>query len=140
MTIELSDALRNVRLDAIDTDIGTAGQLIIYAGTIPTTTGGTAGTVILTLTLNNPAFGAASGGVMALNVSGLSGAAVNASTETASYFRITDGTDVLLQGTISASGGGGDMIIDNTSVANGQTVTVTSFSLTDGNDEDTISN
>lgn len=54
---------------------------------------------------------------------------------TAGYFRIVDsaGTTCHLQGTVTATGGGGDMTIDNTSIASGQTVNVTSFTLTDGN-------
>jgi hypothetical protein len=54
---------------------------------------------------------------------------------TAAHFRIYDsgGTTCHLQGTITITGGGGDMTLDNTSIAAGQTVTVTSFSLTDGN-------
>jgi hypothetical protein len=38
-----------------------------------------------------------------------------------------------LQGTVTATGGGDDMTIDHTSIASGQTVNVTSFTLTDGN-------
>jgi hypothetical protein len=38
-----------------------------------------------------------------------------------------------LQGSITATGGGGDMTLDNTSIASGQTITVTGFTLTAGN-------
>jgi len=56
-------------------------------------------------------------------------------TGTAGHFRILDstGTTCHAQGTITATGGGGDLTLDNTSVASGQTVTVTSFTLTAGN-------
>jgi hypothetical protein len=56
-------------------------------------------------------------------------------TGTAGYFRILDstGTTCHAQGTITATGGGGDLTLDNTSIASGQTVTVTSFTLTAGN-------
>ena len=40
---------------------------------------------------------------------------------------------IVLQGTVTATGGGGDMTLDNTSIASAQTVTVSSFTLTDGN-------
>ena len=36
-------------------------------------------------------------------------------------------------GSITATGGGGDMTVDNTSFATGQSFTVTAFTLTDGN-------
>ncbi|WP_454626943.1 hypothetical protein [Bradyrhizobium cenepequi] len=54
---------------------------------------------------------------------------------TAGYFRLVDnaGTTCHMQGTCTATGGGGDMTLDNTSIATGQTVNVTSFALTDGN-------
>ena len=34
-----------------------------------------------------------------------------------------------IQGSVTATGGGGDMTLDNTSIASGQTVTITSFTL-----------
>jgi hypothetical protein len=38
-----------------------------------------------------------------------------------------------MQGTITATGGGGDMEVNNTSFAVGQAFTVTSFTLADNN-------
>jgi hypothetical protein len=38
-----------------------------------------------------------------------------------------------MQGTVTATGGGGDMTVNNTSFALGQTFTVTGFTLTAGN-------
>jgi hypothetical protein len=54
---------------------------------------------------------------------------------TAGHFRIYDsgGTTCHIQGSITATGGGGDMELNNTSIAATQTVTITSFTLTDGN-------
>ena len=54
---------------------------------------------------------------------------------TAAHFRIyaSDGTTCHAQGTITATGGGGDMTLDNTSIASGQVITITSFTLTAGN-------
>jgi hypothetical protein len=54
---------------------------------------------------------------------------------TAGHFRIYDsgGTVCGIQGTITATGGGGDMTLDNTSIASAQQVTITSFTLTDAN-------
>jgi hypothetical protein len=56
-------------------------------------------------------------------------------TGTAGHFRIyaSDGTTCHLQGTITMTGEGGDMTLDNTSIAVGQSITITSFTLTDGN-------
>jgi hypothetical protein len=38
-----------------------------------------------------------------------------------------------MQGTVTASGGGGDLTVDNTSIAPAQIVTVTAFQITAGN-------
>lgn len=76
---------------------------------------------------------AASGGSKAL-----SGTWQDASADaagTAGHFRLyaSDGTTAHMQGTVTATGGGGDMTVDNTSFAAAQSFTVTSFTLTDGN-------
>jgi len=54
---------------------------------------------------------------------------------TAGYFRIYDSgiTKCYMQGTITATGGGGDMTLDNTSIASSQVITVNSFTITGGN-------
>jgi len=38
-----------------------------------------------------------------------------------------------MQGTVTATGGGGDLELDNTSIAATQKVTITTFTLTAGN-------
>jgi hypothetical protein len=38
-----------------------------------------------------------------------------------------------MQGTVTATGGGGDMTLDNVSIASSQAVTVNTFTLTDAN-------
>jgi hypothetical protein len=54
---------------------------------------------------------------------------------TAAHFRLyaSDGTTAHLQGSVTATGGGGDLTLDNTSIALAQVVTITGFTLTDGN-------
>jgi hypothetical protein len=56
-------------------------------------------------------------------------------TGTAAHFRVYafDGVTCGLQGTVTGTGGGGDMTLDNTSIISGQYITITSFTLTDGN-------
>jgi hypothetical protein len=55
-------------------------------------------------------------------------------TGTAAHFRVyaSDGTTCHIQGSVTATGGGGDMTLDNTSIASGQDVTITSFTLSAG--------
>ena len=54
---------------------------------------------------------------------------------TAGHFRIYDsgGTVCHIQGTVTISGGGGDMTVDNNVLASGQQFTVTSFTISDPN-------
>ena len=74
---------------------------------------------------------AASGGSKALNNLPLS--TTGLAPGTAAHYRIyaSDGTTCHEQGSITATGGGGDMTIDNTSIASGQTVNITGFTKTE---------
>ena len=53
---------------------------------------------------------------------------------TAGHFRIyaSDGTTAHMQGSVTMTGGGGDMTLDNTNVAVGQQITVNTFTITAG--------
>jgi hypothetical protein len=134
MAIKMSAAVRNARLDAIETAVGTSAVLRIRSGTVPTNiTDADAGTVLATLNLPSDWMAAASGGVK-----GLAGSWTDASADnggTAAHFRIyaSNGTTQHIQGTVTATGGGGDMTINNVTITAGGSVTVTSFNLTEGN-------
>ena len=134
MSVQLSVSVRNARLDAIESTIGTAAVLKIRTGAAPADVAtADSGTVLATLSLPSDWMAAASGGTKAK--SGTWQDASADATGTAAHFRIyaSDGTTAHLQGTVTATGGGGDLTLDNTSIASGQSVTITSFSLTDGN-------
>lgn len=134
MAIQLSTAVRNARLDAIETTIGATAVMRIRTGAPPANCGtADSGTVLATLTLPSDWMAAASGGAKALAGSWADSSADN--TGTAGHFRIYDsgGTVCGIQGTVTATGGGGDMTVDNTSFASGQAFSVTGFTLTDGN-------
>ena len=50
---------------------------------------------------------------------------------TAGHFRLNNAADTeRCEGTITATGGGGDMTVDNTNIASGQTVTVNTLTIT----------
>ena len=134
MTIQLSVAARNGRLDAIETELGASPILKIRTGSAPADCAtADSGTVLATLNLPSDAMAAASSGSKA-KAGTWQDASADAS-GTAAHFRLykTDGTTCVLQGTVTATGGGGDMEIQNTSINAGQQVTVTAFTLTDGN-------
>lgn len=133
MAIQLSVAVRTARVTAIETTIGTAPLLRIYSGAQPADCATAAsGTLLAEATLPSDWATEANG---VLTKSGTwSDSAANA-TGTAGHYRIYDsgGTNCHLQGTVTATGGGGDMTVDNTSFATNQVFTVTTFTLTDAN-------
>jgi hypothetical protein len=134
MTIQLSTAVRNARLDAIESTIGTSAVLKLRTGAPPADCGtADSGTVVATMTLPSDWMAAASGGSKAKAGTWEDTSADNAGT--VGHFRIyaSDGTTIHAQGTVTITGGGGDMTLDNNVVAAGQSITITSFSLTDGN-------
>lgn len=134
MAIQLSTAVRNARLDAIESTIGTSAVMKIRTGAAPANVGtADSGTVLATLTLPSDWLAAASGGSKAKSGTWEDTSADAAGT--AAHFRIyaSDGTTAHLQGTVTATGGGGDMTVDNTSFAAAQAFSITTFALTDGN-------
>ncbi len=133
MALKYSTSVRNAQLDAIETTISTAPLLQIWSGAVPANCAAVpAGTKLAEFALPSDWLLAADSGSKAKNGTWSGSASADG---TAAFFRITDsaGTTCHMQGTVSASGGGGDAIIDNTSIANGQTVTVSSFSIAAGN-------
>jgi len=133
MAIQLSVAVRNARLDAFESTTGTSAKLQIWTGAQPADCAtGASGTKLVEATLPSDWMSAASAGSKAL-LGTWSSTGITAGT--AGYFRITDsaGTTCHMQGSVTATGGGGDLTLDNTSIASAQTVTITGFTLTDGN-------
>lgn len=132
MALQFSTAVRNARLDAIETAIGASAVLKIRTGAVPANVGAAdSGTVLATLALPADWMAAASGGIKAL--AGTWQDASADATGMAAHFRIyaADGSTAHAQGTVGTSGT--DMIVDNTSFAAGQTFTVSSFTLTEAN-------
>ena len=136
MALQYSEGLRNARLDTIESFIGTNVNLLIYTGMPPSSADAApTGTLLVAIDLPADWMAAASGGSKAKNGT-WSGTAVG--TGSAGYFRITNGspTDVgQIQGRIETTGGSpsGDMGLDNISITSGQTVTVSTFTITSGN-------
>ena len=134
MAIQLSSTVRNQRLNTIETAIGTSAVLKIRTGSAPATVGAAdTGTALATLQLPSDWMAAAAAGAKAKTGTWQDTSADNAGT--AGHFRVyaVGGTVGHIPGTVTTTAGGGDMTIQNLSVAAGQQVTVTSFTLTDGN-------
>jgi hypothetical protein len=131
MAFQFSVAARNAALDAIEAAAGTGPTLTIRTGAVPANCGAArTGTVLATLVLPSDWLAAASGG--SKTIAGTWQDAAADATGTAAHFSIDQGATCHLQGTVTATGGGGDMTLDNVSLATGQQVTVTAFTLTAG--------
>lgn len=129
MTLQLSTDVRNALLDAIESTIGASPTLEIRTGGQPANCAASdTGTVLATLTLPSDWMAAASGGAKALLGTWQDLSADSAGT--AAHFRIKASGTCKLQGSCSATGGGGDMTIDNPTLAIGQAFSVTAFTLT----------
>jgi hypothetical protein len=134
MTVQLAVLTRNSRLDAIETEIGTSAILKLRTGAPPANCAAAdTGTVLATLNLPADWMAAAASGSKAKSGTWEDLSADNAGT--VAHFRVYDsgGATCHIQGTVTITGGGGDMTIDNDVIAAGQKITVTTFTLTDGN-------
>jgi hypothetical protein len=134
MPLQFSTAVRNARLDVIEAAIGPNAVLRIRSGAAPATLAtADAGIVLATLALPADWMGDAADGVKTL--AGTWEDLQADANGTAGHFRIyaSDGVTPHMQGSITGTNGGGDMTLDNTLIAVGQQITVTSFTLTEGN-------
>jgi len=134
MAMKVSDAIANAKLDSYETTIGTSAVMKIRTGAPPTNiSDADSGTVLATLSLPSDWMAAASSRSKAK-----SGTWQDASADaagTAGHFRIyaSDGTTQHIQGTVTATGGGGDLTVDNTVFAATQNFTITAFAINAGN-------
>lgn len=131
MAIQMSTGLRNALLDQIETTIGTSAKVEIRTGAQPANCAAAdSGTLLATFNLASDWAGAASSGSKSFSSTPVSATA--GATGTAAHYRIKDSgaTTTHMQGSITSTGGGGDAEITNTSITNGQTVQITSWTWT----------
>lgn len=129
MTIRLPVATRNAAANAVAdlVDAGSgSGLLRIYTGTQPASADlAPTGTLLATFTMNDPAFGTVGSGTATLIVTpAISTTGVAAGNAT--WFRLLDsaGTTVL-DGSVTESGGGGDLIMSTVTISIGLTLSLT---------------
>lgn len=134
MTLQYSTAVRNAKLDAIETAISTSAIMKIRTTSVPANCAAAdAGSVLATVALGSDWMAAASGG--AKSKSGTWEDTAADASGTAAHFRIyaSDGTTCHIQGTVTVTGGGGDMTVDSVSFTAGQDFIVNTFTITDNN-------
>lgn len=135
MAIALTTAARNAGIGAIaaliDAGAG-AGTIKVYTGASPGPNTGVGGaTLLATFTLDaTAAFGSPSTGVVTLDVSPAI-TTTGAAAGTAGFFRAADSTGAsVLDGSVTATGGGGDLELNTTTVSVGLSLEITSGTLT----------
>lgn len=131
MALQFSTTYRNALLDQFETTVGVSAKIFVFSGAVPANCAAAdpAGKLV-EFDLASDWAGNASAGSKSFSSTPI--AATASGTGTATSFRLyaTDGTTCHMQGTATATGGGGDITIDNTSIANGQAVNITSWSIT----------
>ncbi|WP_434033731.1 hypothetical protein [Cupriavidus sp. a3] len=129
MTIGMSTALRNARLDAITAAAGANAKLRLYSGSRPAT-GGTATTLLAELTCGATFAPAASGGVLTLNAITSDSAADASGTATWARLVTSGGTHVL---DMDVGTSGADLNMNSVAISAGAAVSITSATLTEAN-------
>ena len=137
MAIQLRETVRNGRLDAIETVGGASCALRVYTGAQPSDVmQANSGTLLVTINLPADWLANAASGAKAIAGGPWSGTASGGSASTPGHFRIynsqatLDGTTCIIQG--SCGIGSGDISFNGT-ITSGQAVSVSAFTLTDGN-------
>jgi hypothetical protein len=131
MAIQLSQTVRNNRLDQIETSVGTAAKLVLYAGGVPANCAAAdPASVLATLSLPSDWMNGATAGTKTL-AGTWTGAASGSGTAQSFRIKDTSGTTCHIQGTVGTTGT--DLILDNNVLAASQTINVTVFTFTDGN-------
>ena len=133
MAVQYSVAVRNAQLDQFETTAGVSAHLHLRSGAAPVDCATAAsGTLLADITLPSDWMNAASTGTKTkLGTWSGTGAAAGS----VGHFRIVDsaGTTCHAQGSVTVTGSGGDMTVDNAVVAASQVVTVNTFTLSDAN-------
>jgi len=129
MATRLSTAARNAAADAIAA-LADDGSIEIRSGSQPASAQDTAsGDLLATITLADPAFGSATSGVATLADTPLT--ATGADAGTAGYFRMKDGSGAtVMDGSVTATGGGGQLELNTTTISVGVTISITSGTIT----------
>jgi hypothetical protein len=130
MALQLAAATRNALTAQMVTDFA-GGTLKFFSGSVPANCAASDPSGLLASgTLPSPALTSSAGVTTLAGTWTITGSAGG----TAASFRVyNSGSTCVCQGTVTATGGGGDLTLDNTSIANTQVITEITFAVTAGN-------
>jgi hypothetical protein len=132
MAVSTSTAVKNARLDAISSTWGASPKLRLYAGTPPANAAAalSSNSLLVEVTITPAAASNATKDMLGGAKSGTGAAAAGTGTTT-TFYRVYDsgGTTCHEQGTVAQSGG--DITIDNPSIAQNQAVNINTFTKTE---------
>lgn len=119
MAITLNATTANSMAGTLATAIGSSATIKVYTGSKPATPEtAVSGTLLFTVTVSG-SFSASSGSITCSDP----GAVSPAASGTAGYFRVaTSGATGIMDGTVTATGGGGDMQLGSTTITTGVNV------------------
>lgn len=126
MAVQYSTVTRNRLRDAYIAAFPDGAVLVIRTGAAAGVGNAAGGTALATITLPASPLTAGTGQV---TLSGTWSDTVADNTGTAAHYRLTNSTDIE-EGTVTVTGGGGDLELDSVAVVAGQTVTITTWTVT----------
>ena len=130
MAIQMSTPLRNALVSQIEIVTGASAKIQVRSGSQPPNCAAAdSGTLLVEFPLGAD-WSTQTGGVLTFSSVPVSTTAVG--NGTAAHYRMKDaaGTTCTMQGTVTATGGGGDLTVDNPAIAIGQTVQITGWTIT----------
>lgn len=130
--VHMSTALRNARLDVIETTIGTSAKIRIYSGAKPANVAtGSSGTLLAEISLASDWAAAASAGAKALSSMPVTDASANATGSAGYWELLTSGNTVHMRGDCGVAGSGKSMILSTLSLVSGQPFSILSWVMTE---------
>lgn len=130
MAWQFGSALRTTMASDIQAAGGATAALKIFSGAVPANCAAADPAGLLVTIALPPTFLTAAGGVASL--AGSWTAAASGAGNAATVRLYDSGGVCLAQGSVSATGGAGDLTLDNVNIAAGQTVTITAATFTIG--------
>lgn len=137
MSVQMSATVRNALLNVICSTIGATPHIEVWSGSAPANcAAASTGTKLAKFDLVGSAGtwndAAASGSINFVASATLPVSTTAIGTGTAGYYRVfaSDDSTCHEQGTVTATGGGGDATIDTTTITTSQTVQITGFTKT----------